>query len=126
MTDLIAREGKPEHRLIHLRLLSTDVPDFPLRLPVSVTLSVDDGNLVLQVDKSDKRFELRVPEIHRILVDGWSDGHRTAIIEYKDPFEVVESFYLTLGSPDHYWIKAFAKLCREKLGIRIESEEVPF
>ncbi len=129
MTDLIPREGKPEHRSIRLRLLSTDVPDFPLRLPLAVTLSADDGALVMEIDESDKRFELRVSEILRIRVDGWSDGQHTAIIDYKDPYEVVESFYLTLGSYDHYWIKALTKLCKEKLGISTvsdRSEEVPF
>jgi hypothetical protein len=126
MTDLIPREGTPEHRSIRLRLLSTDVPEFPIRLPAAVTLSADDGALVMAVDNSEERFELRVSEIRRIVTDGWTDAHYTATIVYKDPYEVVESFYITVGSHDQYWIMAFAKMCKGKLGILIESDEVPF
>ena len=89
-------------------------------------MSVENGALIMQIANSEQRFVLRGAEIVRVVVDGWLASEHTATIEYKDPFEVVPHFNIIVGSPDHYWIKAFAKMCRDKLNIQIERDECPF
>jgi hypothetical protein len=125
---LIPREGKPEHRAIHLQLLRIDVPNFgpnlpDLRadLPASVTVTVEGQALVVHRDELDESIELPAAEIRRLRLTGWSYDFYRAAIELRDPYEVVDHFDIVVGSDDEYWIRALAKMCCEKLAILVDS-----
>jgi len=96
-------------------------------VPASVTVTVEGQALVLHLGASDQSIELLAADIRRVRLTGWSYDFFRAAIELRDPFEVVDHFDIVLGSEEEYWIKAFGKMCKEKLGsIVVSSEELPF
>jgi hypothetical protein len=133
MAELIPRETKPEHREIHLRLLQMDVPAFSpdapdarAALPTPVTVTVQDQSLLIRIDRTETCIELRAADIPRVTLNDWSSSDHTATIELRDPYEVVDHFNIVLGSADGYWIKAFGKMCSDKLAILVDSIDCPF
>ena len=122
--------GRPEHKSIRLRLLETDVPDFPVNLPAWVSARVQDGSLIVEFENPpDSMNALVFPAdmILRVLLIGSKGSHLTATIEHRDPYQVVEAFRMVLGSHEIYWIKAFGKMVSDKLGVPIvEPEEELF
>jgi hypothetical protein len=119
-----------------------------LVLPTHARLTLSDEGLLVEMilrDEDDEYWPdfdyenppivfLQFPkeEILRLIVGGrlYGRGSRpTAILVINDPGDVVDSLTLTFGSIDsnnpEYWIKALAKMLRERLGVEIETVTEP-
>lgn len=116
------RSGRREHQAIHLRLLETDMPDFPVRLPTPVDLTIVDTSLSIGFTEAEESMTLDAPDILGLHLFEESRGIlQIARLEYRDPFEVVYAFNFFFGSDKPYWIKAFGKTISEKLDIEVSD-----
>jgi hypothetical protein len=114
--------------LVYTPLEATSVLhlDFGPRYPPG-TLGHELPPELLDVDPQEsKRLDLPRVAIHSVVAtmvpdprdDRFSAKWSTLAITYRDSYEVVDAFTLTLGG-EAYWVKAGRKLLVEKLGIAV-------
>ena len=119
---------------------TTTIPEVPVRLPIGAKLRVttdgiqihaervhsypdDDGveetNLLLRKEDIvgvDIIFMPEIPDGADMQYISISDFSR-AIVRHRDPFEVVPFFESTFTADKPYWLKALAKIVKERLGV---------
>jgi len=131
---VLPRGEKGEHLILptHARLL---VSNEGLRLEMILRDPQDEDEYWPDFDYENPPIvflQLPKEEIIRLIVGGrlYGRGSRpTAILVISDPGDVVDSLTLTFGSTDpnnpEYWIKALAKMLRERLGVEIDTVTEP-
>lgn len=142
MADLQIKQQSKQLSAIPVSWDSTTVPEVPVSLPIGATVRVTDEGLEIHAERkgslaADESADVHIPrdQITAIDVylmpdiaagtDPWSaEGQESfAVIRTADPFGVVPFFELKLSSWKSYWMRAFAKLAKERLGIDPQISE---
>jgi hypothetical protein len=136
-------EAKAAKRLpvIPLRWEATTVPEIPVRLPIPAFLNITAQGIQLHAEReedpdwgvSGEEIDLQFSKQDIVSVDIFlmppiEDGmdmryveltdHSRAVICHCDPFEVVPYFESTFTCDNTYWLRALAKMIKERLGVK--------
>ena len=135
--------------VIPLRWEATTVPEIPVRLPISAYVNVTAQGIQIHAERPENAdygisgeeidVQFRKDDIVCVgifLMPPLEDGtdmryveltdYSRAVIQHRDPYEVVQYFESTFTCDNDYWLRALAKAVKDRLGVkRTFSDRTP-
>ncbi len=140
--DLQKKTKRQQLPAIRLCWDSTTVPETPVRLPIETQVQVTASGLDIHAERTgslggDEAADFHIPKEQILGIDvylmpdvsddidpSWYGTEASyAVVRHADPFEVVPFFESNLSSSKAYWLKAFTKAVKERLGVEIRVTE---